>query len=199
MMKSYEPSPLLRFCVVWWYIFIPSKAYSGSFVPADSIIFVAEDAYVYSETSVFVAGSEQNKDFTSAKKSKDFLKRSSLPFSTPKSVNIAAHKVCYTGSPWNQHDPGRISHASMLGITGSTSLKLYDKIIKPLFLALAVIGRDRKLFVNTAFYPFQITNIIINHFVRPPPVLPSEVQKFYHISHIRDKVTTLKTIEHIRL
>ncbi|WP_374460796.1 hypothetical protein, partial [Chryseobacterium taeanense] len=114
MMKYFRPFPLLRFCVVWWYIFIPSKAYSGSFVPADSIIFVAEDAYVYSETSVFVAGSGHNKGFTSAKKSKDFLKRSSLPFSTPKSVNIAAHKACYTGSPWNRNDPGRISHASML-------------------------------------------------------------------------------------
>jgi hypothetical protein len=181
------------------YIFIPSQAYSGSFVPADSIIFVAEDSYVYSETTVFVAGSEQNKGFTSAKKSRDFLKRSSLPFSTPKSVHIAAHKACYTGSPWNQHDPGRISHASMLGIMGSPSVKLLDKIIKPLFSVLAVISRDRKQLINGAFYPFQITNIIINHFVRPPPVLPSEVQKFYHISHIRDKVTTLKTIENIRL
>ncbi|SDI47466.1 hypothetical protein SAMN05421846_10881 [Chryseobacterium taeanense] len=169
MMKSYEPSPLLRFCVVWWYIFIPSKAYSGSFVPADSIIFVAEDSYVYSETSVFIAGSEQNKGFASAKKSKDFLKRSSLSFSSQKSVHIAAHKVCYTGSPWNRNDPGRISRTSMLGITGNSSVKLLDKIIKPLFLALAVISRDRKELINGAFYPFQITNIIINHFVRPPP------------------------------
>ena len=93
MMKSYEPFPILRFCVVWLYIFIPSKARSGSFVPADSIIFVAEDAYVYSETSVFVAGSGHNKGFTSAKKSKDFLKRSSLPFSTQKSVNIPAIRL----------------------------------------------------------------------------------------------------------
>ncbi|WP_374460504.1 hypothetical protein [Chryseobacterium taeanense] len=178
MMKSYEPSPLLRFCVVWWYIFIPLKAYSGSFVPADSIIFVAEDAYVYSETSVFIAGSEQNKGFTSAKKSKDFLKRSSLPFSTQKSVNIPANKACYTGSPWNRNDPGRISHASMFGIMGSSSVKLHDKIIKPLFLAFVVIGRDRKQLTNGAFYPFQITNIIINYFVRPPPVLPSEYTKF---------------------
>jgi hypothetical protein len=180
MMKSYEPSPLLRFCVVWWYIFIPSKAYSGSFVPADSIIFVAEDAYVYSETSVFVAGSEQNKDFTSAKKSRDFLKRSSLPFSTQKSVNIAANKACYTGSPWNRNDPGRISRTSMLGIMGNASVKLHDKIIKSLFLALVVIGRDRKQFLNNAFYPFQITNIIINHFVRPPPVLSSEGTKVFN-------------------
>ncbi|WP_139164605.1 hypothetical protein [Chryseobacterium taeanense] len=180
MMKFYEPFPLLRFCVVWLYIFIPSKAYSGSFVPADSIIFVAEDAYVYSETSVFVAGSEQNKDFTSAKKSKDFLKRSSLSFSTPKSVHIAAHKACYTGSPWNQHDPGRISHASMLGIMESPSVKLHDKIIKPLFSQLSGTGRDKNQFINSAFYPFQITNIIINHFVRPPPVLPSENTKAFN-------------------
>ncbi|SDH70787.1 hypothetical protein SAMN05421846_101633 [Chryseobacterium taeanense] len=177
MMKSYEPFPLLRFFVVWLYIFIPSQAYSGSFVPADSIIFVAEDSYVYSETPVFVAGSGHNKGFTSAKKSKDFLKRSSSPFSTQKSVNIAAHKACYTGSPWRQHDPGRISHASMLGITGSSSLKLIDKTIKPLFLALLVISRDRKELINRTFYPFQITNIIINHFVRPPPVLLSEGTK----------------------
>jgi hypothetical protein len=154
---------------VWWYIFIPLKAYSGSFVPADSIIFVAEDSYVYSETSVFIAGSEQNKDFISAKKSRDFLKRSSLPFSTQKSVNIPANKACYTSSPGNSNDPGRISRTSMFGITGSPSVKLLDKIIKPSFPALEVIGRDRKLFVNSAFYPFQITNIIINHFVRPPP------------------------------
>ncbi|WP_374460868.1 hypothetical protein [Chryseobacterium taeanense] len=180
MMKSYEPSPLLRFCVVWWYIFIPLKAYSGSFVPAYSIIFVAEDSYVYSETSVFIAGSGHNKGFTSAKKSKDFLKRSSSPFSTPKSVHIAANKVCYTGSPWNHHDPGRISRTSMLGIMGSPSLKLLDKTIKPLFLALVVIGRDRNKFINSAFYPFQITNIIINHFVRPPPVLPLEGTKVFN-------------------
>jgi hypothetical protein len=180
MMKSYEPSPLLRFCVVWWYIFIPSKAYSGSFVPADSIIFVAEDSYVYSETSVFVAGSEQNKDFKSAKKSKDFLKRSSLPFSTPKSVNIAANKACYTSSPGNGHDPGRISRTSMLGIMGNASVKLLDKTIKPLFPTLAIIGRDRRQFVNSAFYPFQIANIIINHFVRPPPVLSSEGTKVFN-------------------
>jgi hypothetical protein len=176
-MKSYEPSPLLRFFVVWWYIFIPLKAYSGSFVPADSIIFVAEDSYVYSETSVFVSGSEHNKDFRSAKKSRDFLKRSSLPFSTQKSVNIAAHKVCYTSSLGNSNDPGRISRTSMLGIMGSSSLKLHDKIIKSLFLALVVIGMDKKQLINGAFYPFQITNIIINHFVRPPPVLLSEGTK----------------------
>ncbi|WP_374458501.1 hypothetical protein [Chryseobacterium taeanense] len=180
MMKYFRPFPLLRFCVVWWYIFIPSKAYSGSFVPADSIIFVAEDSYVYSETSVFVAGSEQNKDFTSVKKSRDFLKRSSLPFSTQKSVHIAAHKACYTSSPGNRNDPGRISHASMLGIMGSPSLKLHDKIIKPLFPAVKVIGRDREKFINSAFYPFQITNIIINHFVRPPPLLPSENTKAFN-------------------
>jgi hypothetical protein len=179
MMKSYEPFPLLRFFVVWWYIFIPSQTYSGSFVPADSIIFVAEDSYVYSETSVFVAGSEQNKDFTSAKKSRDFLKRSSLPFSTPKSVNIAAHKAYYTGSPWNRHDPGRISHASMLGIMGSPCLKLLDKIIKPLFPQLPDTGRDGKRPINAAFHPFKITNIIINHFVRPPPRLPSEDTKVF--------------------
>ncbi|SDI32105.1 hypothetical protein SAMN05421846_106120 [Chryseobacterium taeanense] len=177
MMKCYEPFPLLRFCVVWLYIFIPSKAYSGSFVPADSIIFVAEDSYVYSETSVFIAGSEQNKDFTSAKKSGGFLTRSSLPFSTQKSVNIAAHKVCYTGSLWNRNDPGRISRTSMLGIMGGSSVKLHDKIIKSLFLAFVVIGRDRKQLTNGAFYPFQIRNIIINHFVRPPPVIPSEGTK----------------------
>ncbi len=180
MMKYFRPFPLLRFCVVWWYIFIPSKAYSGSFVPADSIIFVAEDSYVYSETSVFIAGSEQNKDFRSAKKSRDFLKRSSLPFSTQKSVKIAAHKACYIGSPWNRNDPGRISHASMLGIMGSPSLKLHDKIIKPLYTLLTGIGRDRKNFVNSAFYPFQITNIIINHFVRPPPVLLSECTNVFN-------------------
>ncbi|WP_374462170.1 hypothetical protein [Chryseobacterium taeanense] len=179
MMKSYEPFPILRFCVVWLYIFIPSKARSGSFVPADSIIFVAEDAYVYSETSVFVAGSGHNKGFTSAKKSKDFLKRSSLPFSTPKSVNIAANKACYTGSPGSQHDPGRISHASMLGIIGSASLKLHDKIIKPLSPHFSGISRDRKQLIDAAFYPFQITNIIINHFVRPPPVLSSEGTKVF--------------------
>jgi hypothetical protein len=179
MMKSYEPFPLLRFFVVWWYIFIPLKAYSGSFVLAYSIIFVAEDAYVYSETSVFIADSEQNKDFTSAKKSRDFLKRSSLPFSTPKSVNIAALKACYTSSPWNRHDPGRISRTSMLGIMGTPSLKLHDKIIKPLFPLLSSTSRDRKVLVNGAFYPFQITNIIINHFVRPPPVLPSENTKVF--------------------
>jgi hypothetical protein len=181
MMKSYEPSPLLRFCVVWWYIFIPLKAYSGSFVPADSIIFVAEDSYVYSETSVFIAGSEQNKDFTSAKKSRDFLKRSFLPFSTQKSVNIAANKACYTGSPWNRHDPGRISRTSMLGIMGSPSLKLHNKIIKPLFPQFISAGRDREQFINGAFHPFQITNIIINHFVRPPPRLPSEDTKVFSI------------------
>ncbi|SDH57200.1 hypothetical protein SAMN05421846_101189 [Chryseobacterium taeanense] len=180
MMKSYEPFPLLRFFVVWLYIFIPLKAYSGSFVPADSIIFVAEDSYVYSETSVFVAGSEHNKCFTSAKKSKDFLKRSSLPFSTQKSVNIAANKACYTGSPWNRNDPGRISRTSMLGIMGSPSLKLIDKTIKSLFLILVIIGRDRNNFINSAFYPFQITNIIIYHFVRPPPVLPSESTKVFN-------------------
>ncbi|SDI84456.1 hypothetical protein SAMN05421846_11537 [Chryseobacterium taeanense] len=180
MMKSYEPFPILRFFVVWLYIFIPSQAYSGSFVPADSIIFVAEDSYVYSETSVFIAGTEQNKSFTSAKKSKDFLKRSSLPFSTPKSVNIAANKVCYTSSPWNRTDPGRISHASMLGITGSPSLKLLDKIIKALFPQLACTDRDRKKLINRAFYPFQITNIIINHFVRPPPELPAEDTKVFN-------------------
>ena len=180
MMKYFRSFPLLRFCVVWWYIFIPSQAYSGSFVPADSIIFVAEDSYVYSETSVFIAGSEQNKDFRSAKKSRDFLKRSSLEFSTPKSVNIAVNKACYTGSPWNRNDPGRISHASMLGITGSTSLKLLDKIIKPLYSLLPGTGRDKEGFVNSAFYPFQITNIIINHFVRPPPVLPSEYTKVFN-------------------
>jgi hypothetical protein len=180
MMKSYEPSPLLRFCVVWWYIFIPLKAYSGSFVPADSIIFVAEDAYVYSETSVFVAGSEQNKCFTSAKKSRDFLKRSSLPFSTPKSVNIAANKVCYKGSPWNEHDPGRISRTSMFGITGSSSVKLLDKTIKPVFPQLTGTGRDKEAFVSTAYYPFEITNIIINHFVRPPPVFPSAGTKVFN-------------------
>jgi hypothetical protein len=179
MMKSYEPFPILRFFVVWLYIFIPSQAYSGSFVPADSIIFVAEDAYVYSETSVFVAGSEQNKDFTSAKKSKDFLKRSSLPFSTPKSVHIAAHKACYTGSPWNRNDPGRISRTSMLGIIGSPSLKLIDKIIKPLFPQFISAGRDRKELINGTFYPFQITDIIINHFARPPPVLLSEDTKVF--------------------
>lgn len=171
MMKSYEPFPLLRFFVVWLYIFIPLKAYSGSFVPAHSIIFVAEDAYVYSETSVFVSGSEQNKSFRSAKKSKDFFKRSSLPFSTQKSVNIAANKVCYTGSPGNGHDPGRISRTSMLGIMGSPSLKLHNKIIKPLFPQLTGTGRDKEGFVSTTFYPFKITNININHFVRPPPVL----------------------------
>jgi hypothetical protein len=180
MMKSYEPFPLLRFFVVWWYIFIPLKAYSGSFVPADSIIFVAEDAYVYSETSVFIAGSEHNKCFTSAKKSRDFLKRSSLPFSTQKSVNIAANKACYTGSPWNRNDPGRISRTSMLGIMGSLSLKLLDKIIKPVFPQLPGTGRDKEGFVSTAFYPFEITNIIINHFVRPPPVLPSEYTKVFN-------------------
>ncbi|WP_374461830.1 hypothetical protein [Chryseobacterium taeanense] len=179
MMKYFRPFPLLRFCVVWWYIFIPSKAYSGSFVPADSIIFEAEDSYVYSETSVFVAGSKQNKRFTSAKKSRDFLKRSSLPFSTQKSVNIAAHKACYTGSPGTQHDPGRISCTSMLGITGSTSLKLPDKIIKPLFPQLSGSGRDRKQLIDVTFYPFQITNIIINYFVRPPPVLTLEGTKVF--------------------
>jgi hypothetical protein len=165
---------------VWWYIFIPLKAYSGSFVPADSIIFVAEDSYVYSETSVFIAGSEQNKDFRSAKKSRDFLKRSSLPFSTPKSVNIAANKVCYTGSPWNRNDPGRISRTSMFGITGSSSVKLHDKIIKPLFPEFSGTGRDKEGFVSTAFYSFEITNIIINHFVRPPPVLPSKDTKVFN-------------------
>ncbi|MGE4515117.1 MAG: hypothetical protein AB7E26_15085 [Chryseobacterium sp.] len=180
MMKSYEPFPILRFCVVWLYIFIPLKAYSGSFVPADSIIFVAEDSYVYSETSVFIAGSEQKKSFTSAKKSRDFLKRSSLPFSTPKSANIAANKTCYTGSPCNRNDPGRISHASMLGIMGSSSVKLLDKIIKPLFLLLSGTGRDKKQLINGEFYPFQITNIIINHFVRPPPVLSSEDTKSFN-------------------
>ncbi|MGE4514832.1 MAG: hypothetical protein AB7E26_13625 [Chryseobacterium sp.] len=180
MMKSYEPFPLLRFCVVWLYIFIPSKAYSGSFVPADSIIFVAEDSYIYSETSVFVAGSEHNKGFASAKKSRDFLKRSSLPFSSQKSVNISANKVCYTGSPWRQHDPGRISRTSMLGITGSPSLKLHDKIIKPLFSQLHSTGRDRKKLIDISFYPFQITNIIINHFVRPPPELLSEDTKVFN-------------------
>ncbi|MGE4512302.1 MAG: hypothetical protein AB7E26_00580 [Chryseobacterium sp.] len=180
MMKSYEPFPLLRFFVVWLYIFIPSKAYSGSFVPADSIIFVAEDAYVYSETSVFVAGSEQNKSLTSIKKSRDFLKRSSLPFSTQKSVNIAATKACYTRSPWNRHDPGRISRTSMLGIIGSSSLKLHDKIIKPVFPQLPGTGRDKEGFVSTAYYPFQITNIIINHFVRPPPLLLSEDTKVFN-------------------
>jgi hypothetical protein len=162
---------------VWWYIFIPLKAYSGSFVPADSIIFVAEDSYVYSETSVFIAGSEHNKGFTSAKKSRDFLKRSSLPFSTPKSVHIAVNKACYTGSSWNRNDPGRISRTSMLGIMGSPSLKLHNKIIKPLFLSLPSTGRDKKQLINGAFHPFQITNIIINHFVRPPPVILSEGTK----------------------
>ncbi|MGE4513462.1 MAG: hypothetical protein AB7E26_06590 [Chryseobacterium sp.] len=180
MMKYFRSFPLLRFCVVLWYIFIPSKTYSGSFVPADSIIFVAEDAYVYSEITVFVAGSEQNKGFTSAKKSRDFLKRSSLPFSTPKSVNIAANKTCYTGSPWNGHDPGHISHASMLGIMGSPSLKLLNKIIKPLYPLLTGIGRDRNQLIDVTFHPFQITNIIINHFVRPPPVLPSENTKVFN-------------------
>ncbi|WP_089855131.1 hypothetical protein [Chryseobacterium taeanense] len=180
MMKYFRSFPLLRFCVVWWYIFIPSKAYSGSFVPGDSIIFVAEDSYVYSETSVFIAGSEQNKGFTSAKKSRDFLKRSSLPFSTQKSVIIAANKACYTGSPGSHHDPGRISRTSMLGIIGSASVKLLDKTIKPLFLALEEIGRDRNKFIDSAFYPFQITNIIINHFVRPPPALPLEGTKIFN-------------------
>jgi len=181
MMKSYESSPLLRFCVVWWYIFIPLKAYSGSFVPADSIIFVAEDSYVYSETSVFIAGSKQNKSFRSAKKSKDFFKRSSSPFSTQKSVNIAANKTCYTISPGSQHDPGCISRTPMLGIMGSHSLKLHNKIIKPLFPLFSGTGRDGEQFIDTAFYPFQITNIIINHVVRPPPVLPSEDTKVFSI------------------
>ncbi|SDH55569.1 hypothetical protein SAMN05421846_101133 [Chryseobacterium taeanense] len=180
MMKSYEPFPLLRFFVVWLYIFIPLKAYSGSFVPADSIIFVAEDSYVYSETSVFIAGSEQNKSFRSAKKSRDFLKRSSLPFSTQKSVNIAANKACYTNSPGSHHDPGRISRTSMLGIMGSPSLRLLDKTIKPLFPLLSGTGRDRKRPINAAFHPFQITNIITNHFVRPPPELPAEYTKAFN-------------------
>jgi hypothetical protein len=162
------------------YIFIPSQAYSGSFVPADSIIFVAEDSYVYSETSVFIADSEKNKCFTSAKKSRDFLKRSSLPFSTQKSVNIAANKACYTGSPWNRNDPGRISRTSMLGIMGSFSLKLHNKIIKPLFPLLSSTSRDRKGLINGAFYPFQITSIINNYFVRPPPRLPSENTKAFN-------------------
>jgi hypothetical protein len=67
----------------------------------------------------------------------------------------------------------------MFGITGSPCLKLLDKIIKPLFPQLPDTGRDRKQLINGAFYPFQITNIIINHFVRPPPVLLSEGTKVF--------------------
>uniref|UniRef100_UPI0035B3E835 hypothetical protein n=1 Tax=Chryseobacterium taeanense TaxID=311334 RepID=UPI0035B3E835 len=80
--------------------------------------------------------------------------------------------------PWNRNDPGRISHASMLGITGNIPVKLHDKTIKPLFPLLPGTGRDKKELIDTAFYLFQITNIIINYFVRPPPVLPSEYTKF---------------------
>ncbi|WP_374460395.1 hypothetical protein [Chryseobacterium taeanense] len=85
-----------------------------------------------------------------------------------------------TPSGETSHFSSSENSSSPAVLTASSSLKLQQKFIKTVFSQLPGAGRDRKKVIDTAFYLFQITNIIINHFVRPPPVLPSEDTKVFN-------------------
>lgn len=179
-----SPKILLRFLYLLGFLTAES-IWAQSPGDISSGICITEGAFICGEQSLTIIAAVPGDNPTP---------RTPPPLARHNAVNPAIKKGTskkYTSgslSPSSRINPsGETSHfsssensSSPAVLAASSSLKLQQKVIKPVFSQLPSAGRDRKQLIDAAFYPFQITNIIINHFVRPPPVLSSEGTKVFN-------------------
>ncbi|SEM99794.1 hypothetical protein SAMN05421856_1111 [Chryseobacterium taichungense] len=170
----------LRFCarMICVQVFFMTVSISSQtpFSDSDSIIYIADDAYLYAdrETIAIITDSEEEKFSNSTQPT--YHQSKVLP-----SSKAAAATACASGkreqsfrfiAPVNSQQfssTGSFSSQAVMGVPSSR--KLLYPMMNPVFPQPRGITLDKKKPLCIAFYPFKINQMIANQFGRPPPIL----------------------------
>jgi len=154
------------FCVV----LVSSFFSAQTFLSSDSVVFVSEDSYLYAESPIYISGQILRKD-SFKKWSKTIIKRSPSGISNQKSISSPKDNICYKSSPTGKHSLGFLFNSSSIAFIGTSSpVKLKQKTIQISFILFTSTRRDQEKSYHVTFCPFQLKDITINHFGRPPPI-----------------------------
>ncbi|WP_312902941.1 hypothetical protein [Chryseobacterium taichungense] len=180
MTKIPEVSLFLRFCVrmICVQVFFMTVPISSQtpFSYSDSIIYIADDAYLYADrqTIAVITDSEEEK-FSNSTQSinhqSKILASSKAAAATACASAKREQSFRFTAPVDSQHfsNTGSFSLQAVMG--APSSRKLLYPMMNPAFPQPHGMTLDKKKPSRIAFYPFKINQIIANQFGRPPPIL----------------------------
>lgn len=169
----------LHFCarILFCQVFLISNFILSQtpFSYSDSIIYIADDAYLYADQQTIVVIEDQEEEKFPNSNHPVYHQSKILPSSG------AAAAIARTVAKSNQpsrftapEDSQQLSNTgsfSSQAVLGTSLLKLQQKAIPSSFILFAGARRDQEKHIHNTFSPFQLKHITINHFGRPPPIL----------------------------